>query len=164
MVDAEMLKNVVAHSVATALARNDLPVPGGPYRRIPRHGLRLPYSDSGESVSKRPTAAAGSPVQTQSREGRERVRETEKEKEEGQRKARCRAVQDEERDVHLEELRELDRENDCLLQRFLRHFQARYVIPAHVRAYSTTVSTLSQPHRCLGGATSQQHQCFPTAT
>jgi hypothetical protein len=29
-------------SVATALAMNDFPVPGGPKRRIPRHGFRLP--------------------------------------------------------------------------------------------------------------------------
>lgn len=29
-------------SVATAFAMKLLPVPGGPKRRIPRHGLRLP--------------------------------------------------------------------------------------------------------------------------
>jgi hypothetical protein len=29
-------------SVATALARYDLPVPGGPNSRMPRHGFRFP--------------------------------------------------------------------------------------------------------------------------
>lgn len=29
-------------SVATALARYDFPVPGGPNRRIPRQGVRFP--------------------------------------------------------------------------------------------------------------------------
>lgn len=29
-------------SVATALARYDFPVPGGPNRRMPLHGVRLP--------------------------------------------------------------------------------------------------------------------------
>ena len=33
--DADMLKKVVLHSVATALARRVLPVPGGPYNRMP---------------------------------------------------------------------------------------------------------------------------------
>lgn len=33
--DAEMLKNVVLHSLATARARSVLPVPGGPYSRMP---------------------------------------------------------------------------------------------------------------------------------
>ena len=33
--EAEMLKNVVLHSVATALASSVLPVPGGPYNRMP---------------------------------------------------------------------------------------------------------------------------------
>lgn len=33
--DADMLKKVVEHSVATALARRVLPVPGGPYNRMP---------------------------------------------------------------------------------------------------------------------------------
>ena len=31
-------KKVPSHSVAQALARNDLPVPGGPYSKIPLHG------------------------------------------------------------------------------------------------------------------------------
>ncbi len=31
----DMAKNVESASVATALAKNDLPVPGGPYNRIP---------------------------------------------------------------------------------------------------------------------------------
>lgn len=33
--DADMLKKVVLHSVATALANSVLPVPGGPYNRMP---------------------------------------------------------------------------------------------------------------------------------
>ena len=33
--DADILKKVVLHSVATALARRVLPVPGGPYKRMP---------------------------------------------------------------------------------------------------------------------------------
>nr|GMD93271.1 predicted protein [Ipomoea batatas] len=40
--DAEILKNVVLHSVATALASMTFPVPGGPKRRIPFHGERRP--------------------------------------------------------------------------------------------------------------------------
>jgi hypothetical protein len=40
--ELETLKNVLFASVATAFARNDLPVPGGPYSRMPRHGVRLP--------------------------------------------------------------------------------------------------------------------------
>jgi hypothetical protein len=38
------LKKVESASVATAFARYDFPVPGGPYRRKARHGLRLPIS------------------------------------------------------------------------------------------------------------------------
>lgn len=40
--EEETEKNLQSASVATALARNDLPVPGGPYSRMPRHGLRFP--------------------------------------------------------------------------------------------------------------------------
>jgi len=41
--DEEIDKNVeLSASVATALARYDLPVPGGPYKRIPLHGFLLP--------------------------------------------------------------------------------------------------------------------------
>jgi hypothetical protein len=36
------LKKVESASVATAFARYDFPVPGGPYRRKALHGLRLP--------------------------------------------------------------------------------------------------------------------------
>jgi hypothetical protein len=38
----EMLKNVVRHSVATALASMVFPVPGGPYSRIPLQGNNNP--------------------------------------------------------------------------------------------------------------------------
>ena len=41
IVDAETLKNVVLHSVATAFARSVLPQPGGPKRRTPA-GLLKP--------------------------------------------------------------------------------------------------------------------------
>jgi hypothetical protein len=34
-------KKVPSHSVAQAFARYDLPVPGGPYSKIPRQGLRV---------------------------------------------------------------------------------------------------------------------------
>ena len=36
------LKNVESASVATALARYDFPVPGGPYNRKALHGRLLP--------------------------------------------------------------------------------------------------------------------------
>jgi hypothetical protein len=38
-VEADMLKKVVRHSVATAFANIVFPVPGGPCKRIPFHGL-----------------------------------------------------------------------------------------------------------------------------
>ena len=43
----EMLKNVVPHSVATALASIVLPVPGGPNISTPFHGRRIPRKYSG---------------------------------------------------------------------------------------------------------------------
>ena len=43
----EMLKKVESASVATALARYDFPVPGGPYSRMPLQGLRLPVKNWG---------------------------------------------------------------------------------------------------------------------
>eukprot|EP00955_Chlamydomonas_euryale_P098931 365184-Chlamydomonas_euryale.AAC.1 len=45
--DAWMLKNVVRHSVATALASIVLPVPGGPYSRTPFQGASNPVKSSG---------------------------------------------------------------------------------------------------------------------
>eukprot|EP00128_Syssomonas_multiformis_P005518 Colp12_sorted_trinity150504_noHs@13050 len=44
---AEMLKNVVLHSLATALASSVLPVPGGPYKRRPFQGARMPLKSWG---------------------------------------------------------------------------------------------------------------------
>lgn len=38
----EILKNVASHSVAQALAKNVLPVPGGPYNNIPFQGYLTP--------------------------------------------------------------------------------------------------------------------------
>jgi hypothetical protein len=38
--------------VAQALARNVFPVPGGPYKRIPFQGLRLPVKISGNLIGK----------------------------------------------------------------------------------------------------------------
>lgn len=46
-------KNVeLLASVATAFARNDLPVPGGPYNKIPCHGFRLPVNKCGNLIGK----------------------------------------------------------------------------------------------------------------
>mmetsp|Transcript_14438 Transcript_14438/g.31822 ORF Transcript_14438/g.31822 Transcript_14438/m.31822 type:complete len:207 (+) Transcript_14438:896-1516(+) len=45
-------KKVLSASVATALARKDLPVPGGPYSRIPFQGLRLPVNSCGKRVGR----------------------------------------------------------------------------------------------------------------
>ena len=42
MLEAEMLKKVVLHSVATAFASIVFPVPGGPYSRTPFHGESNP--------------------------------------------------------------------------------------------------------------------------
>ena len=47
MVDADILKNVVLHSVATAFASIVFPVPGGPYNRIPFHGVSIPVNNWG---------------------------------------------------------------------------------------------------------------------
>lgn len=44
MEEALMLKKVVLHSVATAFASMVLPVPGGPYKRMPFQGLRIPWT------------------------------------------------------------------------------------------------------------------------
>ena len=41
-VEEETLKNVVPHSVATALANMVFPVPGGPTISTPFQGLRIP--------------------------------------------------------------------------------------------------------------------------
>lgn len=46
------LKNVLLASVATALARYDLPVPGGPYSRIPLQGVRLPVNRWGNLMGR----------------------------------------------------------------------------------------------------------------
>mmetsp|Transcript_82686 Transcript_82686/g.145928 ORF Transcript_82686/g.145928 Transcript_82686/m.145928 type:complete len:318 (-) Transcript_82686:607-1560(-) len=45
--EEETEKKVDAASVATALARYDLPVPGGPYNRMPFQGRRLPVNSFG---------------------------------------------------------------------------------------------------------------------
>ena len=50
MLDAEMLKNVVLHSVATAFASIVFPVPGGPNSRMPFHGRRIPLKNCGYFV------------------------------------------------------------------------------------------------------------------
>ena len=46
-VDELTLKNVVPHSVATALANIVFPVPGGPTINTPLQGLRMPLKKSG---------------------------------------------------------------------------------------------------------------------
>mmetsp|Transcript_4290 Transcript_4290/g.5123 ORF Transcript_4290/g.5123 Transcript_4290/m.5123 type:complete len:210 (+) Transcript_4290:675-1304(+) len=43
-------KNVESASVATAFAKYDLPVPGGPYNRIPLKGRRFPVNNCGKRV------------------------------------------------------------------------------------------------------------------
>ena len=45
--DAEMLKNVALHSLATALANMVLPLPGGPKSSTPRGGRRTPEKSTG---------------------------------------------------------------------------------------------------------------------
>lgn len=42
LLDICYLKKVESASVATALAKYDFPVPGGPYRRNALHGLLFP--------------------------------------------------------------------------------------------------------------------------
>ncbi|EDZ68639.1 hypothetical protein AWRI1631_164190 [Saccharomyces cerevisiae AWRI1631] len=46
------LKKVELASVATAFAKYDLPVPGGPYNKIPEVGLRLPLNKCGNLTGK----------------------------------------------------------------------------------------------------------------
>lgn len=50
--DDETEKKVELASVATALARNDLPVPGGPYSKMPFQGVRLPNNLFGRKQKK----------------------------------------------------------------------------------------------------------------
>jgi hypothetical protein len=47
IVDADILKNVVLHSVATALANKVFPVPGGPYKSNAFHGDNIPVNNCG---------------------------------------------------------------------------------------------------------------------
>jgi hypothetical protein len=47
ILDADMLKNVVSVSVATALAKSVFPVPGGPYKRRPFQGESIPVKSCG---------------------------------------------------------------------------------------------------------------------
>mmetsp|Transcript_57283 Transcript_57283/g.165988 ORF Transcript_57283/g.165988 Transcript_57283/m.165988 type:complete len:280 (+) Transcript_57283:407-1246(+) len=65
--DEEMLKKVASASVAHARARWDLPVPGGPYKRMPCQGSRFPVNSCGNRVGKitvscRASFAARSPA------------------------------------------------------------------------------------------------------
>jgi hypothetical protein len=46
------LKNVLFASVATAFAKKLFPVPGGPYRRIPFQGVRLPVKRWGNLIGR----------------------------------------------------------------------------------------------------------------
>mmetsp|Transcript_95958 Transcript_95958/g.277106 ORF Transcript_95958/g.277106 Transcript_95958/m.277106 type:complete len:280 (-) Transcript_95958:114-953(-) len=48
----DMLKNVASASVAQARAKCDLPVPGGPYNKMPCHGSRFPVKSWGKRVGK----------------------------------------------------------------------------------------------------------------
>jgi len=47
-IDKIHLKNVESASVATALAKYDLPVPGGPYNKNALQGRLLPKIDHGK--------------------------------------------------------------------------------------------------------------------
>ena len=49
---AEMLKKVMLHSVATAFASIVLPVPGGPYTKIPSQGRNRPVKRCGYFMGK----------------------------------------------------------------------------------------------------------------
>lgn len=49
---AEIEKNVASHSVAQALAKNVLPVPGGPYNNIPFQGVLVPTNICGNLIGK----------------------------------------------------------------------------------------------------------------
>mmetsp|Transcript_6330 Transcript_6330/g.9648 ORF Transcript_6330/g.9648 Transcript_6330/m.9648 type:complete len:259 (-) Transcript_6330:165-941(-) len=46
----DTVKKVESASVATALAKNDFPVPGGPYSKIPLKGRRFPVNNCGKRV------------------------------------------------------------------------------------------------------------------
>mmetsp|Transcript_11955 Transcript_11955/g.21720 ORF Transcript_11955/g.21720 Transcript_11955/m.21720 type:complete len:221 (-) Transcript_11955:192-854(-) len=48
----ETAKKVELASVATAFAKYDLPVPGGPYNRIPLNGRRFPVNNCGNRVGR----------------------------------------------------------------------------------------------------------------
>ena len=50
--EEETEKKVPSASVAQAFAKNVLPVPGGPYKRIPFQGLRLPVKISGNLIGR----------------------------------------------------------------------------------------------------------------
>mmetsp|Transcript_13376 Transcript_13376/g.40499 ORF Transcript_13376/g.40499 Transcript_13376/m.40499 type:complete len:228 (-) Transcript_13376:225-908(-) len=50
--ELDTAKNLASASVATALARKLFPVPGGPYSRMPRHGLRLPTKSCGKRTGR----------------------------------------------------------------------------------------------------------------
>ena len=45
--EEEIEKKVASDSVAHAFAKKVLPVPGGPYKRIPFHGFLEPVNNSG---------------------------------------------------------------------------------------------------------------------
>mmetsp|Transcript_9251 Transcript_9251/g.21492 ORF Transcript_9251/g.21492 Transcript_9251/m.21492 type:complete len:277 (-) Transcript_9251:165-995(-) len=48
--ELQIEKKVASTSAATAFARCDLPVPGGPYKRMPRHGLRSAVKSCGNRI------------------------------------------------------------------------------------------------------------------
>jgi hypothetical protein len=65
--DDETEKNVLSHSVAQALAKKLLPVPGGPYNKIPDHGFLAPLNKFGNltgiiTASFKPSFASSSPA------------------------------------------------------------------------------------------------------
>ena len=63
--EEEMEKKVPSHSVAQALAKKDLPVPGGPYKRIPLQGWRTSSKSCGNLIGR--TTASFNPSLAPSR-------------------------------------------------------------------------------------------------
>ena len=92
-------------SVATALARYDFPVPGGPNSRMPLHGVRFPGN-----------AERRSTVRFQ----RTIMSECEGEFEQGTSHSTC------------EEVREFDGQDDGFLQSFFSSLQSGHIVPPHV--------------------------------
>lgn len=98
-------------SVATALARYDFPVPGGPKSRMPLHGVRLPekQKDPEEKfVFKVVLISVYDCLLGLNRMKRLETYST------------------------CEKVRKFDGQDDCFLQSFLSSFQPSNIIPPHI--------------------------------